>query len=144
VSGRIGGVVRRLWKCPDDLAPLRGCPRRRGWHRLSRGLYLPAAVAANTLVQLQAWNLVLPEHSAFSHLTAAELGGWWLPAEVAHPVFAALWDSPTFPQRRGLRVTRHAGPLPVEIAHGVRVTAAAETMLALARDLALLDHHRAE
>jgi len=91
------------------------------------------------LVQLQAWNLVLPEHSAFSHLTAAELGGWWLPAEVAHPVFAALWDSPTFPQRRGLRVTRHAGPLPVEIAHGVRVTAAAETMLALARDLALLD-----
>ena len=110
-----------------------------GWQRVSRGLYLPSAVADDPLSRLRAWGLVLPPTSAFTHLSAAELCGWWLPAEVDHPVFAAAWSTTTCVQRAGLVVTRHATQLPVREAHGLRVTAPAETLLALARDLTVLD-----
>ena len=121
------------------MRPIRGHPRRQGWQRVSRGLYLPRAVSVDPVSRLRAWELVLPSTSAFTHLTAAELCGWWLPAEIDHPVFAAAWSTNTRIQRPGLLVTRHGGPLPTTVAHGVRVTSPAETMLALARDLALLD-----
>ena len=148
IGGRVAhpAVVANL-----NVQPQRGCLRRRDWYRLSRGLYLPAATGEDLLTQMAAWRLVLPPTSAFSHLTAAELYGWWQPALVPHPVFAALWQSTTFPRRSGLVVTRHSEALPVEVAHGLSVTSPAETMLALARDLALLDlvilgdsalHHR--
>ena len=83
--------------------------------------------------------MVLPPGSCFTHLTAARLRGWWLPAEVEHPVFAAAWDATTCVQRLGLRVTRHREPLPVVHHRGLRFTSAAETLLAMARDLSLLD-----
>jgi hypothetical protein len=122
-----------------DLLPQRGCVRRSGWLRLSRGLYVPTATGPELFTRVAAWNLVLPPTSAFSHLTAAELRGWWQPAVVPHPVFAALWETATFPRRPGLVVSRHATALPTEAVHGVRVTSAAETMLALSRDLGVLD-----
>ena len=40
--------------------------------------------------ELAAWQLVLPRTAAFAHLTAARLRGWWLPATISHPVFAAM------------------------------------------------------
>ena len=122
-----------------SLLPIRGHPRRQGWQRVSRGLYVPQALSADPVSRLHAWQLVLPRTAAFTHLTAAELCGWWMPAEIDHPVIAAAWSTNTCTQRPGLMVTRHAGPLPETMVHGLRVTSPAETMLALARDLALLD-----
>lgn len=119
--------------------PFLGHPRRQGWQRVSRGLYLPDALAADPVSRLRAWQLALPDTSAFTHLTAAELCGWWRPAEVDHPVFAAAWSTNTRVHRPGLVVSRHRPALPVQVVRGVRVTAPAETMLALARDLCLLD-----
>lgn len=86
-----------------------------------------------------AWSLVLPAGAAFTHRTAARVLGWWLPAEVEHPVFAAAWDPTTCVRRAGLRVVRHQVPLPVAVVEGVRVTSPAETLLAMARDLSVLD-----
>ena len=123
---------------PTPIAALRGQARRQGWERLSHGLHLPAGIHSTTEL-LHAWSLVLPPGSAFTHLTAARLRGWWLPAEVEHPVFAATWDTTTCVQRAGLRVTRHREPLPVVPHRELRVTSAPETLLAMARDLSLLD-----
>ncbi len=59
--------------------PVRGRLRRNGWTRLSRGLHIEAASRTPT-ADLQAWSLLLPAGSAFTHLTAAAAYGWWQPA----------------------------------------------------------------
>lgn len=82
---------------------------------------------------------MLPTSAAFTHLTAAELSGWWLPSPIEHPVFAAIEESDTAPRRSGLLVCRHPQPVATTIAGGLRVTTAAETLLAAARDLGTLD-----
>jgi hypothetical protein len=116
---------------------IQGRVRRSGWTRLAYGLY---AFTPRTLTEeLQAWSLVLPEGAAFSHLTAAEARGWWRPEPVAHPVFAAVGEGDAIPHRPGLFVSRHPKRPPSEIYDGVRLTTAAETMLAAARDLGVLD-----
>jgi hypothetical protein len=82
---------------------------------------------------------VLPPTAAFSHLTAAEVLGWWLPAPIVHPIFVALPASAPRPRRSGLFVCRHPQPVAMNIRNGLRITTAAETMLAAARDLGVLD-----
>jgi hypothetical protein len=116
---------------------IRGRVRRAGWTRLAYGLYAPRQ---RTLTEeLRAWSLVLPAGAAFTHLTAVEARGWWRPALVAHPVFAALGVGDPTPHRPGLFVSRHPNRPPSEIHDGVRLTTAAETILAAARDLGVLD-----
>lgn len=57
-----------------------GWERRAGWRRLTRGLHV---LGEPTLAEeLRAWQLVLPEESAFTHLSAAALYGWRLPQPV--------------------------------------------------------------
>jgi len=115
---------------------LLGRIRHYGWERLSHGVYV---VQDRSLTdELRAWSLVLPSTAAFTHLTAAEFRGWWLPAAIPHPVFAAM---PLDDQRRrpGLFACRHPEPGPMQILGGLRITTAAETLLACARDLGLLD-----
>lgn len=120
------------------LIPRRGRQRTREWELVTRGVYAPSR--PRTLAEdLAAWQLVLPPTSAFSHLTAAELRGWWLPAPVTHPVFAAMLDREPRPRRPGLLVCRHTQPFGFDRINGLRVTTAAETLLAAARDLGVLD-----
>ena len=75
----------------------------------------------------------------FTSLTSAELRGWWQPLSVPHPVFVSVPSDAPHPQRRGLYVTRHPRPVGSEMIDGIRAASAAETLLALARDLNLLD-----
>ena len=75
----------------------------------------------------------------FTSLTSAELRGWWQPLSVPHPVFVSVPSDAPHPQRRGLYVTRHRRPVGCEVIDGIRAASAAETLLALARDLNLLD-----
>lgn len=118
--------------------PRRGRTRSQRWERLGHGLYAPRRV--RTLAEdLAAWQLVLPKTAAFSHLTAAELRGWWLPAPLVHPVFAAMSGTSGEPRRPGLFVCRHPKPVAVNLVDGLRVTTAAETLIAAARDLGVLD-----
>lgn len=117
--------------------PFRGHVRRQAWERLSHGLYAPAR-ARSVTGDLQAWQLVLPRSAAFSHLTAAELLGWWLPAPIVHPVFVTMASTSCGPRRTGLYVCRHPTPVAVQIVDGLRLTPPAETLLAAARDLDLV------
>lgn len=106
---------------------------------MSYGLYLENRDAEGLADQLGAWSLVLCPAAAFTHLTAAELRGWWLPQKIPHPVFAALCEGDPCPHRAGLYVSRHPHRVPSELVSGVRLTTPAETLLAAARDLGVLD-----
>lgn len=126
----------------DDSTPLLliGHRRHRSWAKVTRGVYLPAGATTLTLAdRLRAWSAVLPPTAAFTHLTAAELRGWWLPAAIPHPVFAAIPEWNHRARRPGLFVCRHPKPGPISIVDGMRVNTAAETLLAAARDLGALD-----
>lgn len=115
----------------------RGKIRRVGWTAVTPGAHV-ASREPELVDRLRAWALVLPETASFTHLSAAELRGWWLPARVPQPVFVTVPRHHRHPQRRGLRVDR-TGATPTESVSGLPVAPAAETLLACARDLDLLD-----
>jgi hypothetical protein len=110
-----------------------------GWTSIGHGVQVRADRADDLVHQLRAWQLVLPYWSSFTGLTAASLRGWWLPPLPAGlPLFVATGRSDRL-SRPGLLACRH-DELPGGERHlGVRLTSAAETILALARDLSLLD-----
>ena len=116
--------------------PIRGRVRCRGWDRLSHGLYLPGN-ARSLAEDLHAWRLVLPQ--TVSHLTVAELRGWWLPAGIVHPVFVAMSNDDPRARRPGLFVCRHTQPFARDLIDGPPLTTPAETLLAAARDVGVLD-----
>jgi hypothetical protein len=117
----------------------RGHRRLAGWRRMSYGPYVEDRELCGLAEQLRAWSLVLPSPAAFTHLTAAELRGWWLPQRIPHPVFAALREGDPCPHRSGLLVSRHPSRVPSELVSGIRLTTPAETLLAAARDLGVID-----
>jgi very-short-patch-repair endonuclease len=120
--------------------PVRGRMRLQDWERMSHGLYVPKTPPRSLVDDLRAWSLVVPSTAAFTHLTAAELNGWWLPDAPPHPVFAAMRRTDPRPRRSGLYVCRHPNPYPMRItADGLKITTPAETLLACARDLGTLD-----
>ena len=108
------------------------------WKRLSHGLYVPRE-PTRLETDLAAWQLVLPPSACFTSLTAAELRGWWCPWRAPHPMFVSVPCDAPHPQRRGLFVTRHRRSIASEMINGIRLASAAETLLAAARDLGLLD-----
>jgi very-short-patch-repair endonuclease len=125
-----------LCDCPEVFL---GRDRGVGWTRVSYGLYAARKSSRELAHELRAWALVLPTDAGFTHLSAAALRGWWLPEPVPHPVFAALQEDGFCPRRKGLLATRHRELPAIELIDGVRVTSGAETLLAAARDLGVLD-----
>ena len=117
---------------------VRGRRRTAGWTAVTRGVYVAAPKPALG-DRLRAWSLHLPDTAVLTHLTAAELRGWWLPDRVPQPVFAAVGVRQRHPQRAGLHVTRLRQAPAVEEVEGVRVATSAATLLACARDLGVLD-----
>lgn len=120
--------------------PRRGHFRSQDWVPLSRGLYLPASEAADPLARLAAWVLVLPPSGCFTHVTAAAVYGWRLPALPDDtPVFAAMHEGESRPRRTGLRVARHPQPPARLVRSGLPVADPVDALLAAAQDLGLLD-----
>jgi hypothetical protein len=125
-------------------APLRGQFRTAGFRRVSHGLFLPDIVPtdpqAEFIRDLEAWRLVLPDDAVFTHLTAAMLAGWWLPALPRRvPVFAAMSGDHRGPRRAGLVVSRLTRDPDPRVLRGQPVDSAAEVLLRCARDLGPLD-----
>lgn len=119
-------------------SPARGWLRGRDWERITRGVYA-AGLNRTELEELAAWQLVVPRTAAFTHLTVARLRGWWLPATIPHPVFAAMLNDDPRPRRPGWLICRHTQPFAMNLVNGLRITTAGETILAAARDLGVLD-----
>lgn len=125
----------------DDTAPFVGHLRRNGWTRISRVVYLPRSMADSLVCRAQAWRMVLPHCAVITHLSAAALRGWWLPRGLPAdpPFFVSVPKEQARPRRIGLRVVRQH-PAPASSRYrGLPVALPAETLLACARDLAMLD-----
>ena len=118
--------------------PFRGSTWSSRWQRLSHGLYVPRD-SRRLQSDLEALRLILPSSACFTSLTAAGLRGWWSPSKVGHPVFVSVPSNDPHPQRRGMLVTRHPRAVDSELIDGIQVAFAAETLLAVARDLSMLD-----
>ena len=118
--------------------PFRGSTRSSRWQRLSHGLYVPRD-SRRLLSDLEALRLIFPSSACFTSLTAAGLRGWWSPSKVGHPVFVSVPSNDPHPPRRGMLVTRHPRAVDSELIDGIQVASAAETLLAVARDLSVLD-----
>ena len=115
---------------------VRGRRRGPGWTAVGYGLHVRGDPSFEQ--RLQAWRLVLPPGAVFTHLTAARLRGWWLPAGPT-PVQVAVGERDPHPQRQGLDVVRLADAPEIQLLDGLPVATAAETVLAAARDLDVLD-----
>jgi hypothetical protein len=127
-----------------DVAPIRGNIRAAGFRRVSHGLYLPTGVGGDAwhehLRDLSAWHFVLPSDAVFTHITAAELCGWWLPKLPQFvPVFAATALGGNIPRRAGLVCSRLPRSSQTGIVSGLPVDSPYEILLRAARDLALID-----
>lgn len=127
-----------------------GACREVGWKRVTRGVYrrevavegaVPAVTnggAAIAHADLRAWQQVLPSEASFTHLTAAWLRGWWVPALADVPVFAVTSRGPRV-RRAGLRVTRLGATPAYDLIAGLRVAEPSEVLIACARDLGPVD-----
>lgn len=128
---------------PPHDGPIRGEIRQVGFRRVGHGLFLPLRPGLDQDHEfrrdLMAWRLVLPPQAAFTHVTAARLLGWQLPAipEQA-PVFAAVELEENRPRRPGLICSRLVRPHePGDV--GLPVDRPEEILLRAARDLGTLD-----
>ncbi len=129
--------------CQRDDGPIRGEIREVGFRRVAHGLFLPLKPGLDQdqefLRDLTAWRLVLPRKSVFTHVTAARLLGWQLPALPEQvPVFAAVELEESRPRRPGLICSRLVRPHePGDV--GQPVDRPEEILLRAARDLGILD-----
>lgn len=123
----------------DGIAgPVRGRRRGTAWRRDAHGLHVPAD--AEPAAQLRAWQLLLPAHGCFTHLTGAAIRGWWLlPIPEGLPDFVALKPDDVRPDRDGIRSLRTSGTTEPDAVAGLRLARPTEILLACARDLGLLD-----
>jgi hypothetical protein len=118
--------------------PIRGRAPGVGWRQVTHGVHVQAD--GPTAGDLAGWQLLLPAHGCFTHLTGAAVRGWWLPPLPAElPVFVSLGQTDPRPIRSGIRSVRLARPCVPELIEGVRVAPALEILLACAQDLGLVD-----
>lgn len=122
---------------------IRGEVRTAGHQRVSHGLYRPETpelgTRANFLRDLSALLLVLPEGAVFTHVTAARLLGWQLPAlprDVPH--FAAVRGERR-PRRPAVICSRLTRESAAGVVDGLPIDHPSEILLRAARDLGDLD-----
>lgn len=123
--------------------PFRGHSRRKGHRRVAHGLFREDQPSLSDHQQfvcdLEAWLLVLPPGAVFTHITAARLAGWQLPAlPECVPVFAAVRGS-NAPRRQGLVCSRLRHDAAPGLIEGIPIDAPEEVLLRCARDLGQLD-----
>lgn len=112
----------------------------RSWQPVTRGVHRAADVDDELVADLQAWQTILRPAAAFTHLTSARLRGWMLPPIPDWlPVFVGMNGSQNAPRRPGLNITRRVVAPPAERMHGLWVATPAETIMACAADLAVID-----
>ena len=119
-------------------APARGRAPKRSWTRLTHGIHV--APDAGRRDELHGWQLLLSGGGCFTHLTAAEVRGWWLPpVPIACPVFVSMGQTDPRPLRAGIHTLRLAHPVAPTTVDGLRVAPPLEMLIAAARDLGLVD-----
>lgn len=121
------GLTRRALRGLDYVSP-------------THGIWMPAAHAGDLAALCRAVQLALPPDAVFTHLTAAQLGGWWIPDVGRLPLIACSDGDAPHVDRRGVYVRRCAiPPEQRRVLAGVRIASPEWTIIELAEHLALLD-----
>lgn len=130
---------RQPGELPTDPA-LRGHPRLRSYVRESFAVHRRQDLGTDLAAQLWAWQLLMTDAGCFTALTSAQVRGWWMPPlPDATPVFMAMEIDDPRPMRAGVRTSRHTRAVGREEIAGLRCATAAETLLACARWLCVVD-----
>jgi hypothetical protein len=117
---------------------VRGRSPGAGWAQVTRGVHV--LDDGDPLTALRGWQLLLPGHGCFTHLTAAAARGWWLPPLPRElPVFVSIGQNDPRPLRAGVRSIRLARPCEPDVVDGVRLAQPIEILLACATHLGLVD-----
>lgn len=131
----------------DDVSPLapaplgvRGNPRLKAYVRESHGVHRRADLGDDAVASLHAWQLLMTDNGCFTGPTSALVRRWWLPPlPSTTPVFMAMELDDPRPMRCGVLTSRHTRQVVFEEIDGLRCATAAETLLACARWLCLID-----
>ena len=125
---------------PEMPRALRGHPRLAAYVRESHAIHRRADLGDGRLAALHAWQLLMTNDGCFTALTSAEVRRWWLPPiPSAAPIFMAMGLDDPRPMRPGVRTSRHTRVIAREEIDGLRVASVAETLLACARWVCLID-----
>lgn len=118
----------------------RGALRSRAFAQPTVGVSLPADQVGDLGATCRAIALALPADAMFTHVTAAALRGWWLPALAELPIIACTDGFAPHLDRRGVFVRRCQIPQPHRRQVGdLRVASPAWVVAELAEHLALVD-----
>ena len=119
---------------------VRGHPRTTTYVRESHAVHRRADLGEDVRASLHAWQLLMTDAGCFTALTSAQVRRWWLPPlPTGSPVFMALALDDPRPMRTGVRTSRHTRAIAFEELDGLRCASIAETLLACARWLCLID-----
>jgi hypothetical protein len=100
-----------------------------GWTRLARGLHYQGPPTDDLHTRVLAWQRILRDTGAFTHLTSALLRGWWMPPLPAElPVWVVQSAAQNESERPGLKVIRRAAAPDTVLVDGVVHTRPAETL----------------
>jgi len=111
-----------------------------GWTRLARGLHYQGPPTGDLCIRVLAWQRILRDTGAFTHLTSALLRGWWMPPLPAElPVWVVQSAAQNESERPGLKVIRRAVAPDTVLVDGVVHTRPAETLVHCALDMGVLD-----
>jgi hypothetical protein len=121
----------------DESIFARGRRRGAGWTRVAYGLHVPTPHPAEA--HLHALASQLHRGAGFTHVTGAQMRGWWLPPlPTGLPEFAAQ-NSRNRPRRPELRIIRTTPEPEISRLRGLPIVASTDILLALARHFGLLD-----
>ena len=125
---------------PESRGFSRGVLRGTDWIHPVDGVSIPATLADDLDARCRAVDLVLADGAVFTHLTSAELRGWWLPPLERLPLVACTDGEAAHHDRRGVYVRRCS--IPPEHRTSTRripVATAEWTIIELAEHLSLID-----
>ena len=121
------GFTRAVLRGPDYCQPV-------------NGVSMLASAADDLMARCRAVSLMLSDGAVFTHVTSAQLRGWWLPPLDDLPLIACTDGEAPHHDRRGVYVRRCE--IPTGHRHAVRdvpVASSAWTIVELAEHLALID-----
>ena len=106
----------------------------------TRAVFMSHSDAGDLHATCEAIQLALSDDAVFSHLTAAALRDWRMPALPSVPIVAATSAEAPHHNRRGVYVRRtDVAPGHRQVVGGIRVASPEWTIVELAEDLSLID-----
>lgn len=111
------------------------------FQRVTHGIRSPRRLDLDLPTRCRGIQRILPPDAMFSHYTAAQLRGWWLPRLPEWlPTFASLPGGGTHLHRRDVYFARtDEATMGLELRKGLRLAPTPSGLAQLAQDLSLLD-----